>query len=165
MAFASGLFVHTFQEMFRATALTGGTWDLRTAANFKLALHSNTLTPDFSAVDTTWANTNEVSGTGWATGGILLSTIASGGTSAVPTVTESPAGSLMYDHTNDVNVANTTLVNARGCIIYEDAVTAPTDLADMMVVAVNFGADYSTTAGTFAITWAAGGVFAIDLVP
>jgi hypothetical protein len=171
MAFtASGIYVHTIQEALRATAITGtGGLDLR-LATFKIALHSNSLTQgtapiNYSATDTTWANTNEVSGTGWAAGGVVLNVAAPGATSVVPTLAEGTAGSLRYDHTNDIAVSGTTLTNARGCIIYADNITAPTDLDDAMIVAVTFGADYSTVAGIFGIQWSATGIFEIDLTP
>lgn len=166
---ASGIYVHTIQEALRATAITGtGGLDFR-LATWKIALHSNALTQgsgilDYSAADTTWVNTNEVSGTGWAAGGVALSAAAAGATSTAPTLAEGTAGSLRYDM-GDVSVASTTLTNARGCIIYADNITAPADLADAMAVAVTFGADFSTVAGTFGVQWSATGVFEIDLTP
>lgn len=170
MAFsASGLYVHTFREILRGTTLTGGAIDLR-LATYRIALHSNSLTQgagilNFSSATPNWANTNEVSGTGWAAGGVLLSAVAAGATSAAPTLDESStAGNIRYDM-GDVAVSGTTLTNARGCIIYADPVTAPSDMADAMVVAVTFGADYSTNNGVFGITWNTNGVFEIDLVP
>jgi hypothetical protein len=65
----------------------------------------------------------------------------------------------MYDM-GDVSVATTTLTNARAARIY----AAPLGGLNL-IVGINFGADYSTVAGTFAIVWAATGVFAIDLTP
>lgn len=127
----------------------------------RIALLNNTDTPNYDT-RTSWSSTNEVFGTGWATGGVLLSAAATGGTSTSPTNTISPTGSWMYDM-NDISVASTTLTNARACQIYADALTTPT--ADPVLVLVNFGADFSTTAGTFGIQWAAAGVFAIDLTP
>lgn len=162
MATNSGLPTTTWKNLL--TLAYTGTASLTTAASFKLCLHNNTA---FSAYDYDtmhgYSSTNEVSGTGWAAGGILLSTIASGSTSATPTLTTSPAGSIMYDHTNDTSVASTTLTNARCCEIYMDSVTAPT--ADPYIVVVNFGADYSTSNGTFGIVWASTGVFALDMTP
>jgi hypothetical protein len=167
----SGLYVEVLKELLNTTALTGNTagtgpWLMTTD---KIALHSNALTDgtapiNFSAASPNWANTSEVSGTNWAAGGKLLSAAAAGGTSTAPTFSESPTGSLMYDMA-DVDVATTTLTNARGCIIYADALTAPAALVDAMCVAITFGADFSTVAGTFHITWDALGVFAIDLTP
>lgn len=165
----SGLYIATMTALLKQTALTGetrGTGVFLTTTN-KIALHSNSLTDgtapiNFSAASSTWANTSEVSGTGWAAGGVLLSAAAAGGTSTSPTLTESPTGSIMYDM-GDVSVASTTLSAARGCIIYADAISATQIKA--MVIAITFGADFSTTAGTFGIQWDALGVAAIDITP
>lgn len=165
----SGLYIGTMSALIKQTALTGetrGTGVFLTTTN-KIALHSNALTDgtapiNFSAATPTWANTSEVTGTGWVTGGIALSAAAAGGTSTSPTLTESPTGSLMYDM-GDISVASTTLASVRGCIIYADALSAV--IADAMVIAVTFGADFSTTAGTFGIQWDALGVCAIDITP
>ena len=150
----SGLYVANFIDMFDATQLA---FDFSLATH-KVALLNNSATPNFSS-DTSWSNTNEVAGTGWVTGGIALSAAASGGGSTSPTVTESPTGSLMYDMA-DISVANTTLTNARALRQYADALTG-----DPLMFLINFGADYSTVAGTFAVQFAAAGVFAIDLTP
>lgn len=169
----SGIYVNTLMGQFTGVVFTGMTsLNLTTAANYKLALHSNSLTDgtapiNFSATSVPWANTSEITGTGWAAGGILLSTIAAGGSSAAPTVAEGTVGSLRYDM-NDVSVASTTLSLARGCIIYADAITGPTgppNYSKAMIVAVTFGADYSTSSGTFGIQWSATGVFEIDTTP
>lgn len=151
---ASGLYVDNWIDILDATQLA---IDLSLTTH-KIALQNNSATPDFSA-DVSWNSTNEVSGTGWASGGVALSAAASGGGSTSPTVTESPAGSLMYDMA-DISVASTTLTNARGARIYADALGG-----DNLIVGINFGADYSTSNGTFGIQWAATGVFAIDLTP
>jgi hypothetical protein len=60
----------------------------------------------------------------------------------------------------DVSVATTTLTNARCYLLYADALAG-----DRAIVLINFGADYSTVAGTFAITWDAAGVWTNDLTP
>jgi len=162
MASNSGLPVTTWKNL--VTLAYTGTASLTTAASFKISLHNNTAFTGYD-YDTLhgFSATNEVSGTGWASGGPLLSAAASGNTTVTPTITTSPTGSMMYDHTNDISQASTTLTNARCCEIYMDSVTAPT--ADPYIVVVNFGADYSTSNGTFGIQWAAAGVFAIDLTP
>lgn len=140
-----------------------------TLATYKIYLVNNTFTAaaasDFSTTAGYSAapfNANEVSGTGWASGGVLLSAAATGATSTAPTVTESPAGTVMWDM-GDVSVASTTLTNARACIIYADPITTP--VAKPPIILVNFGADYSTTNGTFGIQWAATGVGTFALVP
>lgn len=170
MAFTnSGLYVVTVQEMLKGTSVTGGPINPATATGWKIALISNSATQgtaplNFSAASPNWANTNEVSGTGWAAGGVTLTTAAAGGTSTAPTLAEGTAGSLRYDM-NDISVASTTLTAARGCIIYFDNATAPAGLIDAMFVAVTFGSDATTSNGTFGIQWAATGVAEIDLTP
>jgi hypothetical protein len=47
--------------------------------------------------------------------------------------------------------------------MYADAITATQ--IDAMVIAITFGADYSTVAGTLTITWDALGIAAIDITP
>lgn len=154
---ASGLYVQNFIDELDATNVG---LDLSLTTH-KIALLNNSATPNFDT-DVTWNSTNEVSGTGWASGGIALSAAAAGATSTAPTLTISPAGTLMYDM-NDVAVSSTTLTNARAARIYADALTTPT--ADALIVLINFAADFSTSNGTFGIQWAATGVFTIDLTP
>jgi hypothetical protein len=145
----SGLYVPTFIDIFDATQLAID-FDAET---HKIALFSNTITPNFST-DTAYAvapyNANEVTGTNWASGGVLLT-----GT----TVTESPTGSLMWDAA-DISVASATFTGARCGLIYADALAGNNAIA-----LINFGGDYSPTAGTFSITWPGTGIFAIDLTP
>ena len=171
----SGVYVNSLMAMMTAVAFTPAvtTCNPTTAANWKIALHySSGLTPgvapiNWSATSVVWANTAEVSGTGWAAGGVLLSTAAAGSTSTTPTLAEGTAGALRYDMA-DISVASTTL-NAnggpRGCIIYCDSCTGTANYVDMMLVAVCFGGDYPTNNGTFGITWSATGIFEIDLTP
>jgi hypothetical protein len=154
---ASGLYVQNFIDELDATNV-GLDFSLTT---HRWSLISNSATPNFDT-DVTWNSTNEVTGTGWATPGILLSASAAGGTSASPTVTVSPTGTLMYDQ-NDVAVSATTITNARGVRLYADALTTPT--ADALLLLINFGADFSTNNGTFGIQFATTGVFALDLTP
>lgn len=150
----SGLYLANMIDVFDATQLAV---DLSLTSH-KIALLSNAATPNFST-DVTWNNTNEVAGTGWVTGGIALSAAAAGATSTAPTLTESPTGTMMYDM-NDVAVSSTTLTNARAARIYADALAG-----DNLIVLINFGADFSTSNGTFGIQWAAGGVFTVDWTP
>jgi hypothetical protein len=150
----SGLYVTNMIDVFDATQLA---IDLSLTSH-RFALYNNTLTPNFST-DASYSATNEVSGTGWAAGGVALSVAAAGGTSTAPTLTESPAGTMMYDM-GDVSVSGTTLTNARGTILYADALAG-----NNLIVGINFGADYSTVAGTFGIQWAAAGVLTVDWTP
>lgn len=157
---ASGLFTATWQDILDATQLA---IDLSLTTH-KLALFSNSITPDFDASAANAAYgagqyaSNEVSGTGWAAGGVALSAAASGGGSTSPTLTIS-SGSLIYDM-GDVAVSGTTLTNARCVLLYADALAG-----NNAILLVNFGGDYSTSNGIFGIQWAAGGVFSLDLTP
>jgi hypothetical protein len=159
-----GLYPQFWKDMVIGTSWTTGTPDLDTATGWKLALHSDSVVDgsspvNFQSTTPAWANTAEVSGTGWTATGISLTTIA-GGSSATPTVAVAAGGLLVYDHTNDVSVPSTTLTGVKGCIIYFDTATAP--YADPCLVAVNFGSSFSTSNGTFAITWNASGIFSVD---
>jgi hypothetical protein len=140
----SGLYVANFIDVLDATQLAINT----SLTTHKWAMYTNTLTPNFST-DAVYSATNEVAGTGYTAGG---QTIVS------PTTTESPSGTLMYDMADQVWAAPTT-VTARGAIEYADA------LADNLIVAMTFGADFTSTAGTFTIQFASTGVFTIDLTP
>ncbi|OHV42183.1 hypothetical protein BBK14_11210 [Parafrankia soli] len=157
---ASGLFVATFIDVLDATQLA---IDLSLATH-KLALFSNSITPDFDASAANAAYgagqyaSNEVSGTGWAAGGVALSAAAAGATSTSPTLTGA-TGTMTYDM-GDVAVSGTTLTSARCALLYADALAG-----NNAIVLVNFGADYSTSNGIFGITWAAGGVFSVDWTP
>lgn len=142
---ASGLYVVNFIDVFDATQLA---IDLSLTSH-KIALYNNTLTPNFSS-DSAYSATNEVSGTGYTAGGQVV---------VSPTNTESPTGSWMYDLGDQV-WASPTSVTARGAIEYADALAG-----NNLIVGINFGSDFTSTAGTFTIQWASTGVFAIDLTP
>jgi hypothetical protein len=168
----SGLYVHTLVDLFTAVSLTGGQLNL-TLATYKIALHNSTNTDgsspiNFSTATSGWVNTNEVSGTGWAAGGVLLSAAASGGGSVTPTFAEGTAGSLRYNWTSALSVASTTLNTSGGpfgCIIYADPVSSPADMAKAMILAICFGAAYPTNNGTFGITPSGTGLCEIDITP
>jgi len=165
----SGIYIQPFKDLMIQTSYTGGNLNF-TLATYKISLWNSTMADgsglmNFSSTSPAWANTNEVSGTGWATGGVLLSAAAAGGTSTSPTLAEGTTGSIRYDM-GDVSVASTTLSSGGGpygCFIYADPVSSP--IAKPILVAVNFLAAYPTNNGTFGITWSGTGVFEIDLTP
>jgi hypothetical protein len=143
----SGLFVLTFIDIFDTTQLAIDL-DLET---HKLALFTNSITPNFST-DTAYAaspyNANEVSGTGYTSGGTAITTT---------TVTESPTETLMWDAA-DTSWTTSTFTNARAGLAYADALAG-----NNAICLINFAADFSTTAGTFLVQWASGGILNIDL--
>jgi len=144
----SGLYVATLQDVLDTTQLALDL-DLET---HKGALFSNSITPNYTT-DTAYGvapyNANEVTGTNWAAGGVAL----------VGTGLSASGGVLTFDGT-DVSVASTTISAARGYQLYADALGG-----NNAILLVDFGADYATSNGTFAIVWAAGGIFTLDLVP
>jgi hypothetical protein len=154
---ASGIYVQNMIDEFDVTNV-GFDWTLTT---HKFALLAAAATVNFDT-DVTWSNTNEVTGTGWATGGIALSVISTGGSSAAPTLTISPTGTMMYD-VNDFAVSATTISNARGGRLYADALTTPT--ADALMVLLNFVTDFSTNNGVFGVQFPATGMVAFDFTP
>lgn len=163
----SGWFTNNFISM-NSVAQTPATGMSLLLTTHKVVLYANTITPNF---DDTLANsryaagafaTGEVSGTGWAAGGVLVSAAAAGATSLAPTLTISPAGTVMWD-ANDISVASTTLTNARCLTWCADAITAPN--ADPQLILVNFAADFSTNNGTFGVQWSALGISAFDITP
>jgi hypothetical protein len=164
---ASGLFIPTFRDMLKNAFTTPIDLD---ATSYKLALINNSATPLFYS-DTAYVagsgtyGTNEAFGTGWAQGGVLLSSAAAGSTSVAPTVTVTgDNGGVMYDHTNDVSVANTTVGPAYGAFLHTN--TSNGAVTNALVFLVYFGGQpYSTNGGIFSIQWAAGGIFSIDLTP
>ena len=145
----SGLYYPTWAAIVNATQLAVNL----TLTTNKIALFTNSVTPNYSS-DTAYGvapyNANEISGTGYTAGGQALSS---------PTVSESPTGSLMYDAA-DSSWVSSTITNARCGLVYADALAG-----DNAILLINFGADFSTTAGTFTIQYATTGLAAIDLTP
>lgn len=86
-------------------------------------------------------NANEAVGTGYTAGGATLAT---------PGVSIS-AGTLAFD-AGDATWSTAT-ITARGGLVYNDTITGKPGL-----VAVNFGSDFSSTAGTFTVSWNAAGI-------
>lgn len=88
-------------------------------------------------------NANEVVGTGYTAGGVALATPTVGITSGVVAF---DAGDAQW---------TTATITARGALVYDDTLAAGSKYG---IVAVNFGSDFSSTAGTFTVTWNAAGI-------
>lgn len=142
---ASGLYFTTFRDILDTTQL-GINLDLTTN---QIAMYNNTETPNFST-EVSYSATNEVTGTGYTAGGQDV---------VSPVVDESPAGTLRFDLGDQV-WASPTSVTAFGAKLWAEALAT-----DNLIVGINFGGSFTSTAGTFTIQWAAGGVFTIDLTP
>lgn len=145
----SGLFVQSFMKSFDATQLAINL----VLTTHKVALFTNAVAaPDLTA-DTAYNvapwNANEVTGTGYTAGG---QTVAS------TTFAHTGSGVVMWDAADPS--WTTATITARGALYYADALAGKNSL-----VAQTFGADIVSTAGTFTIQLAAGGIFSIDFVP
>lgn len=105
---------------------------------FKVLLVTSSYTPNKDTHDKRDDVTNEVTGTGYSTGGV---------TSAC-TVTKDTANDKVTLAFASVSWASST-ITARGAVIYKSRGGASS--ADELVAYNDFGADVSTTSGTFTI--------------
>ena len=149
MAMASGIYGALLRDVLSNTYA----YDLATGGDtIKWQTTTDTFSPNFDAAAPVEADlANEVEGTGYTTGGETLAgqdvTIAS--------------GVLKFDGT-DVSLPNTTLSSVEGVVFLDDTLATP---LDPLICAVDFTTPYSTSSGTFAITWDAAGIFTIDYTP
>lgn len=120
-----------------------------TGATVKTALATSTYTPDQDTHDFFNDITNEVTGTGYTAGGATL---------ANDTFTQT-TGSNLWTYDADDTSWTTSTITARYGIVYVD--TAGASTTDPLIFYENFGGDFTTSAGTFLITWAATGLFTI----
>jgi len=103
-----------------------------TGNSFKIALYTSSAT--LGATTTAYSATNEVSGTGYTATGASL-------TNVTPTTSSTTA----YIDFSDVSWTSST-ITARGAVIYNDTASG-----DPAVCVLDFGADKTSTAGTFTV--------------
>ena len=125
----------TICTSFKA-ALLGGEMDFSsdTSQTFKIALYTSSAT--LGASTTAFTTTNEVTGTGYTSGGKTLP-IASGVTSS---------GTVAYVDFTDVTWSSSS-ITARGALIYKSASGNPS------VAVIDFGGDLQSSSGNFTISW------------
>lgn len=131
-------------------ALADKTIDLN-SDTIKVALCTSSYTPDQDAHDFFNDITNEVTGTGYTAGGATLGS---------PSFSYTGASNVWAFDGNDVSWSSST-ITARYAIIYDSS--PGTSATNPLICYVDFGADVSTTAGTFTITWDAAGIFTITV--
>lgn len=115
----------------------------------KLALYSNSLTPNYSATTPQYSSTNEITGTGYTAGGKVVT----------GTALTTSSGLSVWDGDN-VQWDNSTLSGVRGGNIYADALTN-----NNLIIGVDFTTDYLTADGTLLVAWHANGIGRVDWVP
>tara|TARA_Y100000593_G_scaffold70723_1_gene129742 strand:- start:164 stop:595 length:432 start_codon:yes stop_codon:yes gene_type:complete len=123
----------TLTDAFLQDCLDGG-HNLGTSGNtLKIALYTSSAS--LGATTATYTTSNEVSGTGYTAGGATLSSQA-----------------VAYDSTNQVAYFDaadpawtTATITARGAMIYNNS------KSNASIAILDFGSDYTSTAGTFTI--------------
>lgn len=112
----------------------------------KVMLCTSTYTPDQDTHQYKSSVTNEVAGTGYTAGGATLGSVTVAYSGASNTLTLDAADSSWP----------TSTITARYAVVYDS--TPATDATRPLICYVDFGADVSTTAGTFSIVWDANGI-------
>lgn len=112
----------------------------------KVMLCNSTYVPDQDTHRYKSSVTNEVTGTGYTAGGATLASVTVAYNAATNTLTLDAADTAWSGST----------ITARYAVIYD--ATPGTDATRPLIAYIDFGADVSTTAGTFTITWDAAGI-------
>tara|TARA_Y100000996_G_C22507363_1_gene636973 strand:- start:846 stop:1316 length:471 start_codon:yes stop_codon:yes gene_type:complete len=115
----------------------GTTTSTGTGNTFKIALFTSSAS--LGAGTTAYADSNQVSGTGYSAGGNTL-------TNVTPTVSSTTALTDFADTT-----WSSSTITARGALIYNSSTTAGS--ANRAVAVLDFGSDKTTSAGDFTITF------------
>jgi hypothetical protein len=117
----------------------------------KVALCTSSYTPDQDAHDFFNDITNEVTGTGYTAGGATLTSAS---------ITYTGASNVLKLDGDDTSWASST-ITARYAIIYD--ATPGTAATNPLIAYVDFGADVTSTAGTFTISWDAAGIASVTV--
>lgn len=118
-------------------------WDTDT---IKVMLCTSTYVPNQDTHRYKSDVTNEVTGTGYTAGGATLTSC---------TATYTAATNVLMLDAADASWASST-ITARYAVVYD--ATPATDATRPLICWVDFGADVSSTAATFTITWDAAGI-------
>jgi hypothetical protein len=148
---ASGIYGLTLEKFLNVTSLPASGLESETAV--KVLMVTDTETPDFNADNfRDDVTANEVSGTGYSAGGVVI------------TATELTlsGGVLTYDAA-DASWASSTIANAMAAVGY--FARGGADTADELVFLSDFVTAASSSSGLFTVQWAVGGIFTIDYTP
>ena len=147
---ASGLYCLPMENNLEQTANFNIDFASTTADRFKCLLTTASYTPNYSTHTLYSDVTNQVPGTGgYTTGGASLSSITFA----------TSGGTITWDAA-DVEWTSSTITGAAFAVIYDDDLTNKP-----LICCIDFGGAFSTTSGTFKITWNASGIFTLDLTP
>ena len=128
--------------------IANGSINLATDA-VKIMLVGSAYTPNIDTHTKRSDVTNEVSGTGYTTGGIAL---------VNKTVTMNTTSDKGVFDADDLTISNAT-ITARGAVLYK--ARGGVSSADELIAYLDFGADITSTAGNFNIAFDANGIITI----
>ena len=136
MAFSGNFMCTSFKK-----ELLFGVHDFANGADtFKLALYTNSAS--FNAATTAFTTSNEVSGTGYSSGGGSLTN-----------VDPSASGTTALTDFSDLTFSSST-ITARGALIYNSTPnTTSISVTNPTVVVLDFGGDKSSTSGNFTVVF------------
>ncbi len=153
----SGIYANVLLGNLSVGAAAPAGWPNWVINTNKFYLTGATDTPTWQAAagSAIYATTYEVhDSSGWPAGGVAASGLATGSTDIVLnwTVTGSAPTTVLNYKAGNVSVASTTLASVYGGYFYWAAGTTK-----YQFIGIWFGGSpYSTSAGTFAITWSSG---------
>jgi len=122
-----------------------GSIDLDTDT-IKVALVTSSYTPNQDSHEDYADLTNECSGAGYTAGGATLANKA--------VTTDDTDNEGVFDADN-VTWSSSTIASARGAVVYKDS---GVDATSWLICYLDLGADYSSVAGDFTLTWDAEGI-------
>lgn len=118
---------------------------------WKVALTTSSYLPDQDTHEYFDDVTNEVTGTGYTAGGATLGSVTWGYTSGTNTWTFDAADTTW----------TTSTITAAKAVVYDS--TPGSDATNPLACWVDFDGNYSSSGGTFQITWNASGIFSITV--
>lgn len=144
------------------TATLTDVWNNTTAMDMnsdthKVAVYSDAITPSQSVASASaaygagvYASGEQTSGAQWPAGGMALTSVTSGFSSATYTfdAADTPSGS-------------TATLTFYGCLVYDDTITTP--VADQAMSFNYMGGPVTVTAGLVTIIWSGTGIFNLVL--
>ncbi len=130
---------NSFKKQLLDAGIHFGTSDI------KVMLVTSTYTPDADSHDFQNDVTNEVTGTGYTSGGTSL---------ANGTVTQDNTDDEAVYDADDV-VWGTSTITARGAVLYKNTGVGSTS---PLIAYIDFGSDKVSSSGNFTIQWAAEGI-------
>jgi hypothetical protein len=136
---------HVYRNFLRT--LLAKDVDLDVANEVKVMLCTSLYVPNQNTHEFKSDVTNEVTGTGYVAGGIVL-----------PTPVQITTTNFIWAFDGGDAVWPASTITARFAVVY-DNLSGGVDTARRLIMWQDFGVDVSSTGGNFTITWATAGLF------